>query len=171
MRLIEEDDLEFITKLRTSDHVQENVGNAILTNKILQKDWLLSVLKSTTDKFMVFELLENSVYKSIGMIRLSAIDFVQRSVCVGGDLLKEYSGRGYGKFLYDIIFKLCFDTWQMHRLWLLVLETNHRAIKLYQKAGFVHEGRQRKAIYKNGQYIDYLMMSILEEEYYKIQTK
>jgi len=164
-RLVEEEDLDFITSLRLSNHVQDCVGNVIFTNKILQKDWLLKVSKSNTDKFMIFEIDEGAHYKRIGMIRLSAIDFINRSACVGGDISEEYVGLGHGKNMYNLIFKLGFDVWGMNRLWLSVLENNHRAIKLYKKMGFVDEGMQRKAIYKNGQYLDYLNMSILKNEY------
>jgi RimJ/RimL family protein N-acetyltransferase len=46
-----------------------------------------------------------------------------------------------------------------------VYETNPRAIRAYEKAGFVLEGRQRQAEIKNGKYIDVLVMSLLREEY------
>jgi RimJ/RimL family protein N-acetyltransferase len=36
--------------------------------------------------------------------------------------------------------------------------------------GFVDEGMQRKAIYKSGQYLDYLNMSILKNEYDNLKT-
>jgi RimJ/RimL family protein N-acetyltransferase len=167
-RLIEEDDLDFITSLRLSDHVQSFVGNVIFTNKILQKEWFSRVSKSSSDKFMVLEIKEEDGYKKIGMIRLTAIDFINRSVCVGGDIAEEYSGKGHGKNMYNLIFKLGFDVWGMNRLWLSVLENNQRAINLYKKIGFIDEGAQRKAIYKDGKYLDYLNMGILSSEYKNI---
>ena len=170
-RLIEESDLDFITKLRMSDFVQDNVGNLIFTNRITQLEWLKNVSRSQSESFLVFEIKDGDDYKKIGMIRLSAIDRTHRSMCVGGDIAEEFSGQGHGKAMYELIFKLGFNSWGMHRLWLLVLETNHRAIKLYKKMGFVDEGKQRKARYKNGQYLDYLMMSILEDEYAKFSQK
>jgi diamine N-acetyltransferase len=53
----------------------------------------------------------------------------------------------------------------MNRLWLLVLENNEPAKNLYKKMGFVNEGVQRQAIFKEGQYHDYIMMSLLRGEY------
>ncbi|MFT6258483.1 MAG: RimJ/RimL family protein N-acetyltransferase [Rickettsiales bacterium] len=168
IRLIDEEDLDFITNLRLSNYVQDNVGNVIFVNQINQKDWLLNVSKSNTEKFMVFEIIQDGIYQKIGMIRFSQIDWQNRSVCVGGDILEEKSGMGYGKAMYDIIFKLCFSTWGMNRVWLLVLENNKRAINLYNKVGFIDEGRQRKAIFKDGKYVDYLMMSVIEKDLKKI---
>jgi RimJ/RimL family protein N-acetyltransferase len=53
----------------------------------------------------------------------------------------------------------------LNRLWLLVLESNAHAIRLYQKQGFRLEGRMRQAVFRDGRYVDYLVMSILDGEY------
>jgi RimJ/RimL family protein N-acetyltransferase len=164
-RLIDENDIDFVTGLRLSDHVQSCVGNVIFTNNSLQKEWVAKVSKSASDKFLVLEITDGKNHQRIGMIRLSAIDFVNRSMCVGGDIAEEFAGQGHGKIMYAMIFKLGFDTWGMNRLWLSVLENNDRAINLYKKMGFIDEGAQRKAIYKDGKYLDYLNMSILKDEY------
>ena len=101
----------------------------------------------------------------IGMIRTDEIDWINRSIRVGGDIRPELWGQGYGHKMFALIKKYCFDYLNMHRLWLLVLETNERAIAVYKSAGFVEEGRQRQAIYRDGRYLDYVMMSLLEDDY------
>jgi RimJ/RimL family protein N-acetyltransferase len=45
------------------------------------------------------------------------------------------------------------------------MENNTIAINLYTKMGFCLEGTQRQAIFRDGKYVNYLMMSILKEEY------
>jgi putative acetyltransferase len=47
------------------------------------------------------------------------------------------------------------------RIELLVFERNEAAIHLYRKFGFVVEGRRRKAIFRDGKYLDDLMMARL----------
>ena len=44
-------------------------------------------------------------------------------------------------------------------------EDNLRAIRSYEKAGFVHEGRMRQAEYHGGQFHDVLFMSVLRPEW------
>ena len=46
-----------------------------------------------------------------------------------------------------------------------VLEDNARAKHLYEKCGFVYEGKKRDAKYKNGKFVDMLMYSILKSEF------
>lgn len=40
-----------------------------------------------------------------------------------------------------------------------------RAVRSYEKAGFVLEGRLREAVYKSGKYDDVLIMSVLRPEW------
>ena len=50
---------------------------------------------------------------------------------------------------------------QIEKVFLNVFSTNKRAIKLYEKLGFVEEGRHLKAIKQlTGEYIDLIQMYI-----------
>ncbi len=73
--------------------------------------------------------------------------------------------KGYGTEAVRLLCRHGFDTLNLNRIYLRVLETNPRAIRAYEKAGFTHEGRQRQAWYKDGRYLDFLVMSILKEEF------
>ena len=44
-------------------------------------------------------------------------------------------------------------------------EPNQRAIRSYQKAGFIIEGKMRDAQYRNGSFVDVLLMSVLRPEW------
>lgn len=78
---------------------------------------------------------------------------------------KSYWNKGYGTEAVRLLAKHGFHTINLHRIYLRVLENNLRAIRAYEKAGFTHEGRQRQADYKNGMYIDLLVMSMLQSEF------
>ena len=53
----------------------------------------------------------------------------------------------------------------LQRVELTVLDSNIRAQHLYEKCGFVKEGTLRKYAYKNGEFVDMHMYSILKNEY------
>ena len=90
------------------------------------------------------------------MIRIHDIDQTNKNMGVGGDICPSYRGKGYGKVMYDLIFKLGFEKMKMHRLWLSVIELNTVARNLYKKKGFVETGVQREAIFQNGKYYNYI---------------
>ncbi len=101
----------------------------------------------------------------IGNIAFDRIDWRNRQSEFGimiGE--KQYWNRGYGSEAVRLLVKYGFNTLRLHRIFLHVFETNPRAIRAYEKAGFTHEGRKRQAEFKDGRFIDVLVMSILEQE-------
>jgi RimJ/RimL family protein N-acetyltransferase len=61
--------------------------------------------------------------------------------------------------------RFAFDQMNLNRVDLQVLDDNERGIRCYEKIGFVREGVQRQYRYREGRYVDMIMMSILREEY------
>ncbi len=105
-------------------------------------------------------------WKMIGGIGFFRLDYKNRSAEFGimiGD--KSCWNQGYGTEAVRLLLNLGFNTLNLNRIHLRVLENNPRAIRAYEKAGFTHEGRQRQAEYKDGKYVDLLVMSILKSEF------
>lgn len=74
-------------------------------------------------------------------------------------------GKGIGKAAMALILEYAFHELNLHRVFLQVFSFNERAIRLYEKMGFVNEGRQRHALYRGGDWHDIIMMSMLKHEY------
>lgn len=164
--MIEEKDLSFVKEIRLNDSTVNSLGTFLFTNDFCQKKWFEKISTAPNEMFLIFEVKnENGLWEKIGYIRFGDIDRVNSSICVGADVHMNQRGKGYSKEMYKIIFKLCFEHWNMNRVWLLVLAYNEVALNLYNKMGFVEEGVQRKAIYRDNIYHDYIMMSILKDEY------
>lgn len=71
----------------------------------------------------------------------------------------EHQGKGVGSTLMKAAIDLA-DNWlNLHRLHLLVFADNAAAIKLYQKAGFVEEGRLQDLAFRAGSYVDGILMA------------
>lgn len=105
-------------------------------------------------------------WKLIGNCSFMHIDWRNRASEFGiliGE--KSFWNQGYGTEAVKLLVKVGFATLNLNRIFLRVMETNPRAIRAYEKAGFVLEGRQRQAEWKDGQYIDMLVMSILQAEW------
>ncbi len=77
---------------------------------------------------------------------------------------KSYWNQGYGTEAVRLLVEYGFGTLNLNRIFLHVFETNPRAIRAYEKAGFTLEGQERQAEFKGGHYIDVLRMSILRSE-------
>ena len=162
IRLIDKSDVAFLIDLRNDLDVYENLGTHTFLNSILQDDFIASTSRSDKVKYLIFE---NESCDKIGLIRMTEIDRINRSVCVGADIYKEFRGNGLARAIYSAIFQIAFNIWGMNRVWLLVLESNKIAFELYKKVGFIEEGRQRNAVFKNGKFEDYILMGLLESEF------
>ena len=118
------------------------------------------------EKPLAIEIRVDDGWKHIGSCGFHQIDWRNRSTELGiaiGD--KSVWNQGYGTESMRLLLKHGFETLNLHRIVLDVYETNRWAIRTYEKVGFVHEGRQRQAQYKNGNYEDVFLMSILRSEW------
>ena len=74
-------------------------------------------------------------------------------------------GRGYGGQMIALALRYAFNELNLHRVWLTTSAFNERALKLYEKLGFRHEGRGREHILLDGTRWDIVYMGILRDEF------
>jgi RimJ/RimL family protein N-acetyltransferase len=108
----------------------------------------------------------------IGFIGLDGIWWAHGDAFVGigiGD--PEYRGKGYGTDALRVILRYAFTELNLHRVSLDVFEYNSRAIRCYEKAGFVVEGRARQFLHRDGRRWDLIYMGILNDEWARQQEQ
>ena len=81
---------------------------------------------------------------------------------------KDTWGQGYGTEATRLMLDHAFGTLGLHRIALFVFEFNERAIRAYQRCGFVLEGRSRESIWRDGRWWDELAMSVLESDWRRL---
>ena len=102
----------------------------------------------------------------IGTIGLFNVNNFARNAELGISIgEKTYWNRGFGSEAIRILLNEGFYKYNLHRIELRVNARNYRAIKAYENVGFVHEGAKREATYRDGVYMDMLMMSVLRPEW------
>jgi RimJ/RimL family protein N-acetyltransferase len=108
----------------------------------------------------------------IGQIRLDHIDLRDRraNLAIGIEDSTQL-GKGFGTEAIDLVLGWAFNALKLHRVSVRVVDYNLRAIRAYQKCGFVAEGREREAAFVDGIWHDDVMMAILDREYLEIQRK
>jgi hypothetical protein len=100
------------------------------------------------------------------VVRALKPSFIQnRSTNFGISIVPEHQGNGYGPEAVSWLLDWCFLTAGLHRVELGVFEWNERARKIYERLGFVAEGRQRESLWKDGRWWDRISMGILEHEW------
>jgi RimJ/RimL family protein N-acetyltransferase len=111
---------------------------------------------------------DNNSKKIIGNCAIQNIDGKDRSSTIGITIgEKNYQNKGYGTEAMELLVKYGFDILNLNRIGLSVYDFNIRAIRAYEKAGFIEEGIKRQARYYNGKYHDEIIMAILREDWLK----
>lgn len=75
----------------------------------------------------------------------------------------QFQGQGIGRKLLSALLDIADNYLALVRVELEVYADNVRAIALYERMGFVHEGRKRKAVWRHGEHQDVLMMGRLRD--------
>jgi RimJ/RimL family protein N-acetyltransferase len=101
----------------------------------------------------------------VGHIGLWGASPKDRCATLGIALGREHIGRGYGSDAMRVMVGYAFRELGLHRLQLGVAPFNLAAIRAYQKAGFVEEGRHRESVLHDGRWYDEVLMSILDHEW------
>jgi RimJ/RimL family protein N-acetyltransferase len=108
----------------------------------------------------------------IGEIRLHGIDLRDKRarLAIGIEDASQL-GKGLGREAIALALGYAFNVLKLHRVSVRVVDYNLRAIRAYQKCGFLIEGREREAALVDGAWHDDVMMAILDREYLSIERK
>ena len=164
LKNLERHHLEGVRQLRNDMSTWFNLTHPGFLDEIEQSRWFESLAGKKDRRYYVITTAQEDF---LGIVRTDEIDWQNRSIRIGCDVVPGHRGKGIGKKTMATTIQYCFDHLNMHRIWLAVLEFNKIAYSVYRSCGFVEEGRYRSAVYREGDYHDYILMSILKPEYHK----
>lgn len=120
--------------------------------------------RNTTIRCAVVE--ETDETNILGLVTLGNINPINQSaefhIMIGNGVNR---GKGIGSFATTEILRHGFQNLNLNRIELTVMENNEHARNLYNKIGFKQEGIKRNSVYKNGQFVNMIIMSILRAEF------
>jgi len=165
LREITGKDLDMINKYRNDKNLVDLLGGVFrFINIETEEKWLQSYQSSRDVNIRCAICLEDSC-EFIGVVYLLGIDWVsgvaEFAIFIGEE---KYRGKGIGKEATIKMLKHGFLNMGLHKIYLKVLECNERAINLYKRIGFKEDGVLRQDVYKNGEYHNLKLMSMLKKE-------
>lgn len=173
LRAAEHSDLEKFIEWVNDPEVTRGIGLSLPISSVDEEKWFEAAMqKPQEEKPLVIEMKQGDKWRVIGNTSFFEFDWIVRSAQVGimiGD--KSVWNQGYGTETMRLLLRHAFQTLNLHRVFLRVNSDNLYAIRTYEKVGFVHEGRLRQAVYRDGEYHDLLMMSVLRTEWDTLQKE
>lgn len=129
-----------------------------------QKEWFSNIAYFKNNYIFGIEHIKDK--KLIGTCGLYDFDTISHKaelrMKIGN---RSYRGKGIGTEALAKLLNFGFDDLNLHKIWLRVLTDNQAAVKLYENAGFQHEGKLREDMYIRGVYHDLYIMSVLRKNY------
>jgi diamine N-acetyltransferase len=164
LRAIERDDLPRYVAWLNNPEVNQHLKPPTPFNLDDETDWYEAQRKDNTSLNLAITLTETGRHiGSISLMHLNQRDQGAELGIVIGETTMW--GQGYGREAIHLLLDFAFYTFNLHRVYLRV-DTNHLGgIRCYTQCGFIEEGRLRDNVFRNGQFYDQLMMSVLRPEY------
>jgi diamine N-acetyltransferase len=167
LRAVENGDVKKFHEWVNDPEVTRGLAMYLPMSMADEENWFNSLAKrDAREKPLAIEIRKGKNWKLIGNCGVFDIESVNSSAELGimiGD--KSEWNKGYGSEVMVLLLRHCFETLNLNRAFLRVHTENIRAVRSYEKAGFILEGRLREAVYKSGKYEDVLFMSVLNSEW------
>jgi RimJ/RimL family protein N-acetyltransferase len=165
LRAYEKSDAEALVRWFSDEEVTRWIGptNVPISRAKQEKFIEMASVSSDDAKYFAIETLAGEL---VGDCGLRAIDWKSRKadffITIGE---KKFWDKGFGSDALRIVIRLAFEKMNLNRLWLTVLVDNSRAVRCYEKCGFVHEGLLRQESYVDGKYRDVFLMGLIRADY------
>ena len=163
LRAIEREDIPRFVRWLNDREIVGYLARYMPISKAEEERWFEQQLEDESSRVFAIETREGV---HIGNIGLDKMDWKNGHAEMGlfiGE--REVWGQGYGTDAILALLDFAFNEMNLHRVYLHVLAFNQRAIRCYEKCGFVLEGTERESVFRGGRYHDQLIMGILREEF------
>ncbi len=166
LRPVSEDDVDAILGWVNDPEV---VGNlAAFSGEPFTREQELSYVRSmqasAVDRvFSVFAQDDDRYLGQVGLHQIHWRSKVARLACIIGS--SDEWGKGFGSAAISSLLDTAFGTEGLHKVWLVVFETNTRARRTYERLGFQIEGHLREEYFHTGEWHTMIRMSLLDREW------
>jgi RimJ/RimL family protein N-acetyltransferase len=166
LRALELEDYVIVNKWRSDPEITKYLGgNVFMVSSVREKKSIENKIFDDK-KDIYFAICDAESNKFIGYSSINNIDLRNVKAEWGGTLIgdKDYLGKGFGKEASAIMLRFLFDQYPINKVYAYCLKEHPVTAKLFLSLGFQHDGILRKEIFKNGEFKDILIFSILREE-------
>jgi diamine N-acetyltransferase len=164
LRPLEKEDLPAIRRWWNDPEARRLIGEVLPMSQAAAEEFYERVRTDKERVWFVIVLKEGDrAIGEAGLLRMfPAWRTTDMSIIIGD---KAAWGQGYGVEVARLLLDFAFGALNMHRVAVGVVGFNERALRFWEKVGFRREGLQRDGYYCDHAYHDFVMMSILEEEF------
>lgn len=159
IRAVEPEDYEALRDI----YAQPNAYSGTLQMPFPSANLWRERLRQGGDRYALVACIDDRPVGNIGLMP-SPNPRRRHTAGIGMGVHDAFAGRGIGTSLMAAVLDLA-DNWlNLHRLELTVYADNERAIRLYERCGFLAEGTHRDYAFRDGVLVDALAMARLRPQ-------
>ena len=165
LRPLEPKDVEYYYRYRNDWEVIRHLGGfSTGYSRANLEDWIKR--HSNRDDEILWTIADAATDECIGHVGLYQVDHRVRkgqfAIMIGD---KALWGRGIGTRVTQAVVSWAFSQLNLHKVSLHVLANNQRAIRIYEGLGFRPEGILRDEQFRDGQFLDLMLMAVFEDDW------
>ncbi len=171
LRRIEREDLPHVRRWLDDPELRRQIGAQAPLSEVEAEEWFEKVSNDparawyviVVDKDEVAGGQDERVIGEAGLLRMDpAWRTTDMTVIVGEP---DARGKGYGTEAGRLLLDFAFQYMGFHRVAIGVVGFHEDALRFWERLGFRREGVQREGYLLDGEFHDFVMMSILEDEW------
>lgn len=152
---------EFASWIANKEAIKYSVSSFLPERDKIWVRSFISSLKNNTATWDQAIVFDGTVVGYCGLANISNQNRSGEYYILIGD--QKYWNRGLGTLAGKKVLEFGFGVLGLHRIWLTVSKLNYGGKKSYKKMGFIEEGRMKEACFRDGQFHDKIIMSIIED--------
>lgn len=170
LKLFEEEDIPNRVKWINDPDIQNTLNYDIPTSVSKTKRWFdKAVFDLSRREFSIFTVEDNKPIGFCGLMNIEMPVMKAELHCVIGE--KAYWSGGYGTEVYRLLVDYGFTELGLNKIYGYQLLNNFGAHRVVEKLGWTREGMLRQDIYSHGILKDVYVVSILREDWLKLNEQ
>lgn len=107
----------------------------------------------------------------LGTVSLKDINLTHRNAEYAISLRQKARGKGIAVWATREILRIAFEKLGLERVYLNVFSDNERAVRFYEKTGFIYEGESENCLLLRGRYRSLRWYRMLRKEYFNYSER
>ena len=163
LRPLEDRDVPSLVRWSEDPELRRLIGEVVPMTSEEARAFLRMARSDATREWYAVAIKDGRAIGEAGLLRIfPAWRTADVSVIIGED---GERGKGYGTQAAWLLLDRAFGDLGMHRVAVGVVGFNEGALRFWERLGFRREGVQRDGYFLEDVYHDFVMMSLLEDEY------
>lgn len=146
LRLITEEDAEFVVKLRTAQEISKFISSTSIDIDD-QKKWIKNYKVREKNKKEFYFIVENKRGVSCGTVRIYNIDYKVKETTWGSFILDKTRPNGASNEVIKLSLKFILENLKLDTVYLDVKKENNKAIHIYEKNNFIKIAEDKNNYY------------------------